>query len=75
MMKINLTVLDAYQTASNDMANAIDYHNQLVLAGRSSPGYMRLTESEAAMAEAYSAYKVARSDFEDMMDALCGTRL
>ena len=37
-MKINLTVLDAYQTASN------------------------------AMAEAYAAYKVARRDFEDMMD-------
>lgn len=75
-MNINLTVLDAYQTASNAMADAIDYHNQLVLAGLlNAPGYMHLTESEAAMAEAYSAYKVARSDFEDMMDALCGTRL
>ena len=67
-MKINLTVLDAYQTASNAMADAIDHHNQLVLAGQQAPGYMRLMESEAVMAEAYAAYKVARRDFEDMMD-------
>lgn len=68
-MKINLAVLDAYQTASDAMADAIDHHNQLVLAGREAPGYTRLTESEAVMAEAYIAYKVARRDFEDMMDA------
>lgn len=69
-MKINLTVLDAYQTASNAMADAIDHHNSLVLVGREAPGYLRLMESEALMAEAYIAYKVARRDFEDMMDAL-----
>lgn len=68
-MKINLTVLAAYQAASDAMADAIDHHNQLVLAGREAPGYTRLTESEAVMAEAYIAYKVARRDFEDMMDA------
>ena len=69
-MKINLTVLDAYQTASNAMADAIDHHNQLTLAGRCHrPDYNKLAESEVIMAEAYTAYKVARRDFEDMMDA------
>ena len=70
MMKINLTVFDAYQTAANAMADAIEHHNQLVLAGHGKPGYMRLMESEAVMAEAYTAYRVARRDVEDMLDAL-----
>ena len=67
-MKINLTVLAAYQAASNAMADAIDLHTSAVLAGRSNGGYMRLTAYETFMAEAYAAYKVARRDFEDMMD-------
>ena len=68
-MKINLTVLAAYQAASNAMADAIDHHTQLVLAGRHySPGYLCLSAAEVEMAEAYAAYKVARRDFEAMMD-------
>lgn len=65
-----LTVLDAYQAASNAVADAIDHNNQLVLAGLEAPGYIGIVESEA-----FAAYKVARRDFEDMMDDLEGTRL